>query len=390
MERDAHGWLEQEGPRTLEWQANLDAAARDYIHGLAVYPPLEAQLRRFQPSALVFPRRVGQRWARRRQETNTVEMAGGGTGPWSPLPDLARRIAPISVNKFNDGGACSLLRHILNIAAGQAPMPDDKGLEDLFTAPCRMGVASAASGLARIPTLIGRADLVAAYAWRRGWRTAIVRSENGTWWWVTCGADPEGRRISLLSIVRSWGVFSPHWHLVDYVPSPRGTYVALLLACGSPETPGPGRIRTVETASGRVLTEVVEAGPWPQMAWLPDESGFLYNGPDPGSGGIGLWSHVLGERSQPIRPAAPVVEAVPARPVISPSGRWLGLHGWGRLHAVLDRSGVGEWIAMDPTSAMARSTATATWLWIPPRRRRGGSSPSHSPAEPPIEAGGAS
>lgn len=108
--------------------------AREYIHGLATYAPLAAQLPALRPAdSPPAARRAGRSLFRRLPGTNVVEVADRPSGRWTALPDLARRMAPISPKGLDDSPASALIRHILGIAAGQVPVPDDEGLDRLFT-----------------------------------------------------------------------------------------------------------------------------------------------------------------------------------------------------------------------------------------------------------------
>jgi hypothetical protein len=107
----------------------------------------------------------------------------------------------------------------------------------MFTDACLRLLTPVTRQLAQLPSQIGEASVEAVYTWRKGWLTTILKSHNGSWWRVTCAADAAGGRIAVLSIVDAWGRFSPQWRLQDFLPSPSGTYIAYVLACGSVESP---------------------------------------------------------------------------------------------------------------------------------------------------------
>ncbi|SFP81836.1 prolyl oligopeptidase family serine peptidase [Amycolatopsis rubida] len=108
-----------------------------------------------------------------------------------------------------------------------------------------------------------------------------------------------------------------------FQPSPDGAYVAFGLSFGGDEQ---SVLHVVEVGTGELLPERIPFASSATVAWLPDSSGFYYNGgvaPDTVDPDKRLFFHRLGDTVPSAPEPITVREAFSLFPQVSGNGRWL-------------------------------------------------------------------
>ena len=203
-----------------------------------------------------------------------------------------------------------------------------------------------AAATARLHAWPGYAKLVESLRPRLDSQLVFAPHQRGGRWFRLAAVDSGlGLIVSDEPIGAGAVLVDPGERTLDWwYPSPDGRYVAYGLSEGGDEQ---SVLHVVETDSGRVLPDAIPFASFGRVAWLPDSSGFYFNGnraPDPVDAQKHIWFHRLGE-PPPTEP-----EPVPSReeflfPQISADGRWLA-HCPSEIESrpdhLLDRE-TGEW-----------------------------------------------